>query len=95
MTLPVDLTPNSYKKHVSMIRKFHNHTNSTLRNITDITVTRHWEDRQSKGTSSLIPIKMIAKQLRTQSNAQQSMDTRGHRMGATINNKSAKIEPSP
>ena len=44
---------------------------------------------------SLFPIKIISKLLRTQSNAQQNMDTRDHRMGATINNESIEIEPSP
>ena len=38
---------------------------------------------------------MIAKHLRTQSDAQQNMDKRDHKMGATINSESTEIEPSP
>ena len=94
MTLPVDLTLHSYKKHVSMIRKYHYHTNSTLRNSHSHN-SHKTLIRQSKATSSLFPIKMIAKLLRTKSNAQQHMDTRDHRRGATINNESPEIEPSP
>ena len=94
MALPVDLTPHSYKKNVSMIRKYHNHTNSTLRNR-----HRHISNKklggQSKATSSLFPIKMIAKLLRTQSNAKHNMDTRDHKMGATTNDESTEIEASP
>ena len=50
---------------------------------------------QLMAIGSLFPIKMIAKLLRTKSNAQKSMDTRDHRMGATINNESPEIEPPP
>ena len=71
VTLPVDLTLHSYKNHVSMIRKYHNHTNSTLRISHSHNSHRTQEDKQSKATSSLFPIKMIAKLLRTKSNAQQ------------------------
>ena len=95
VTLPVDLTLHSYKNHVSMIRKYHNHTNSTLRISHSHNSHRAQEEKQSKATSSLFPIKIIAKLLRTKSNAQQNMDTRDHRMGATINNESPKIEPPP
>ena len=77
-----------------MIRKYHNYTNTTLRNS-----HRHTSHKtlggQSKATSSLFPIKMIAKLLRTQSNAQHNMDTRDHKMGATIKDESTEIEPSP
>ena len=94
VTLPDDLTLHSYKKHVSMIRKYHNHTNSTLRN-SHCHKSHKTLRRQSKATSSLFPFKMIAKPLKTKSNSQQNMDTRDHRMGATINNESPEIEPSP
>ena len=94
VTLPVDLTLHSCKNNVSMIRKYHIHTNSTLRISHSHNSHRTQEDKQSKATSSLFPIKMIAKLLRTKSNAQQNMDTRDHRMGATINNESPDIEPS-
>ena len=77
-----------------MVRKYHNHTNSTLRNS-----HRHTSHKtlggQSKATSSLFPIKMIAKLLRTQSNAQHNMDTRDQRMGVRINDESTEIEPTP
>ena len=49
-----------------MIRKYHNHklqTNPWHRT----TITRHQKDKLSKGTSSLFPIKMIAKLEWTQS----------------------------
>ena len=72
-----------------MIRKYHNHANSH-RHISHKTL-----GGQSKATSSLFPIKMIAKLLRTQSNAQHNMNTRDHKMGATINDESTEIEPSP
>ena len=36
--------------------------------------TRHQEDKQSKATSSLFPIKMIVKLKRTHSNLQQNME---------------------
>ena len=38
------------------------------------TVTRHQEDKQSRATSSLFPIEMIAKLEWTQSNAQQNIN---------------------
>ena len=50
-------------------------------------VTRNQEDKQSKATSSLFPIKMIAKLEKTQSNAHQNKEqTQSPTMGATINN---------
>ena len=52
--------------------------------------TRHQEDKQSKTTSSLFPVKMIAKLERTHSNVQQNMEqTQNPTMGATINNNRA------
>ena len=54
----------------------------------NIHVTRYQEDKQSKATSSLFPIKMIAKLERTQSTAQQNMDqTQNPTIGATANNE--------
>ena len=58
--------------------------------------TRHQEDKQSKATNSLCPIKMIAKLPRAHSNAQQNMEqTQNPSMGATISNGSTTIEPPP
>ena len=58
--------------------------------------TQHQEDKQSKATSSLIPIKMIAKLEMTQSNVQQNIEqTQNLTMGATINNDSTTTEPLP
>ena len=67
------------KKQVGMIRKYHNHALQTIprhhgTSHRTITITRHQEDNQSKATSSLFPIKMIAKLEMTQSNAQQNME---------------------
>ena len=51
------------------------------------TITRHQEDKQSKATSSLFTIKMIAKQELTQSNAQQKVEQlQNPTMGVKINN---------
>ena len=47
-------------KIVSMIRKYHHQTHGTTRK-SHTTITRHQEDKLSKATSSLFPIKMIAK----------------------------------
>ena len=56
--------------------------------------TRHQEDKQSKETSSLFIIKMIAKLERTHSNEQQNREqTQNPTMGATINNESTTTEP--
>ena len=56
-----------------MIRKYHNHkqTHGTARK-NHTTITRHQEDKLSKATSSLFPIKMMAKVKWTYSNAQQN-----------------------
>ena len=51
------------------------------------TITRHQKDKQSKATSSLIPIKISAKLEWTQSNEQQNIEQlQNPTMGATINN---------
>ena len=57
---------------------------------------RHQEDKQSKATSSLFPIEMIAKLEWTQSNAQQNIEQlQNPTMEVTINNQSTTTEPSP
>ena len=58
---------------------------------------RHQEDKLSKATSSLFPIKMIAKLEWTQSSAQQNIEQlQNHTMGVTINNKSIpQKQPKP
>ena len=50
------------------------------------TITRHQEDKQSKATSSLFPIKMIAKLEWTQRNAQQTESRNGSNNQQRINN---------
>ena len=80
------------KKCVRMIRKYHTHklqTNPRHREKSHrtISITRHQEVNQSKATSFLFPIKMIAKLERTQSDAQQNKErTQNPTMGVTINN---------
>ena len=60
------------------------------------TIMRHQEDKLSKATSSLFPIKMIANLEWTQSNAQQNIEQlQNPTIGATINNESSATEPSP
>ena len=55
---------------------------------------RHQEDKQSKATSSLYPIEMIAKLEWTQSNTQQNIEQlQNPTMGVTINNESTTTEP--
>ena len=87
-----------------MIRKYHNHTQQTNphyqeeehQNNNNHKITIHQEDTQSKATSSLFPIKMIAKLERTKSNAQQKMEqTQNPTMGATHNSKLTTTEPLP
>ena len=57
---------------------------------------RHQEDKQSKATSPIFPIKMIAKLERTQSNAQQNIEQlQNPTMGVTINKESTTTEPAP
>ena len=67
------------KKQVSIIRKYNNYTLQTTHGTVrkshiTITITRHQEDKQSKTTSSIFFIKMIAKLERTQSIIQQNME---------------------
>ena len=60
------------------------------------TITRHHNDNLSKATSSLFPIKMIAKLEGTSSNLQQNIEKlQTPTMGETINNKSTTTEPPP
>ena len=60
------------------------------------TITRHQEDKLSKATSSLFPIKMIAILEWTYSNVQQNIvQLQTPSMGVTINKKSATTEPPP
>ena len=57
---------------------------------------RHHEDKQSKATSSLFPIKMIAKLEWTQNNAQQNIEQpQNPIVGVTINNESATTKLLP
>ena len=62
-----------------MIRKYHNHITNrrqpcgTSRKSRS-TIMRHQEDKLSKATSSLFPIKMIAILERSQSNVQQNIE---------------------
>ena len=73
----------AYKAH-SIVRMSHT------------TITRHHEEKQSKETSSLFPIEMIAKLEWTQSNAQQNIEKlQNPTMGATTNNESTTTEPLP
>ena len=60
------------------------------------TIMRHKEDKQSKATSSLFPIEMIAKLEWTQINAQQNIEQlQNPTVGATINNESTTSELRP
>ena len=60
------------------------------------TITRHQEDKLSKATSSLFPIKMIAMLERTKSNVQQNIEQlQTPTMGVTINKKSTTTEAPP
>ena len=60
------------------------------------TITRHQEDKLSKATSSLFPIKVIAILERTQSNVQQNIEQlQTPTMGVTLNKKSTTTEPPP
>ena len=61
-----------------------------------LTVTIHQKDSLRKATSSLFPIKMIAKQLEGHTITKQGPDTDPPQtMGATINNKSTTAEQLP
>ena len=73
-----------------------NHILQTNPQKNHIPITRHMEDKQCKATSSLIPIKMIAKLERTQSNVQQNIkQTHNFTMGSTINNESTTSDQPP
>ena len=70
-----------------MTRKYHNH--KLQANPWHTTIMRHHEEKQSKATSSLFPIEMIAKLELTQSNAQQNIEQlQNPTMGVTIKNES-------
>ena len=57
---------------------------------------RHHEDKLSKATSSLFPIKMIAILEWTKSNVQQNIEQlQAPTMGVTINKKTEKLEFDP
>ena len=59
-------------------------------------ITRHQEDKLSKATSSLFPIKMIAILEWIQSNVQQNIkQLQTPTMGGTISKKSTATEPPP
>ena len=80
-----------------MIRKYHNHktqTNPWHPWKIHTTITRHQEDKLSKATSSLFPIKMIAKLEWTKTNVQQNIDhLQTPTLGETINKKSTTEPP--
>ena len=85
---------------MSMIRIYHTHklqTNTWHRGIakkSHTTITRN--DKQSKATSSLFPIEMIAKLEWTQRNAHQNKEQlQNPTMGVRINNESITTEPPP
>ena len=60
------------------------------------TIRRHQDHKLSKATSSLFPIKMIAKLELTQSNVQQNIEQlQTLTKGVTINKKSTTTEPPP
>ena len=76
-------------------QKPHSQTNDTARK-SHTTITRHQEDKQSKATSSLFPIKMIAKLELTYRNTQHNIEQlQNPTMGVTIDNKSTTTEPPP
>ena len=61
----------------------------------DKTIPRHQEDKQSKATSSLFPIEMIAKIDWTRSKAKQNKEQlQNPTMGVTINNESTTEQRS-
>ena len=93
----------SYYSHIYKSKWVHNHTLQTnprnceekaLKSHRTTTATRHQEDKQRKATSSLFPIKVIAKLERTQSIAQQNIEqTQSPNDGSNINNRSTTTEP--
>ena len=83
-----------------MIRKYHNHklqTNLWHCEKEPLNHHGHQEDKSSKATSPLFPIKMIAILERPQSNVQQNIEQlQTPTMGETINKKSTTTtEPPP
>ena len=81
-----------------MIRKYHNHklqTNPWQREE-ESHKNHETTERQSKATSSLFPIKMIAELEWRQSNALQNIERlQNPTMGVTINDESTTTEPPP
>ena len=78
-----------------MVRKYHNQKLQTNPYYREEELHKT-PGRQSKATSSLFPIKMIAKLEWTQSNAQQNIEQlHNPTMGLTINNKSTTAGPTP
>ena len=78
---------------VSMIRKYHNHKLQTnphgIARKSVTTITRHQENKISKATSSLFPIKMIAKLEWTLSYVQHNIEQlQTPTLEVTINNES-------
>ena len=60
------------------------------------TITRHQEEKLRKSTSSLFPIKIIAKLEWTKGNAQQNIEQlQNPTLGVTINNESTTTESPP
>ena len=82
-----------------MIRKYHHHKLQTnLWHREEDTHTNHktQEDKQTKATSSLFPIKMIAKLEWTQSSIKQNIEQLlNPSVGVAINNESTTTEPPP
>ena len=79
-----------------MNRKYHNHKPQTTDGAarkSHSNITRHQEDKLSKATSSLFPIKMIALLELTKSNVQQNIEQlQTPTIGVTINKKSTITE---
>ena len=80
-----------------MIRKYQNHkllTNPWHRKEEPHNIRRHQENKLSKATNSLFPVKIIAKLEWTYSNVQQIIEQlQTPTIGVTINNKSTTTEP--
>ena len=84
---------------MSLIREYHNHklqTNQWYREEEPHNNHDTQEDKESKETSSLFPIEMIAKLELTQSNSQQNVEQlQNPTMGATINRELTITERPP
>ena len=89
------------KQLVSIIRIYHNPycspTYCTVKKSTRIiTIARHQQDKQGKAASSFFPNQMVAKQERTQNNAQQNMkQAQNLSIGVIINNGSTTTALPP